>query len=225
VATLRGRLAASDLTGARSAWLAAHAGYERLGAAYGTFGDLGQRIDGRPDGLPGGVADPGFTGLRRLEYGLYHGGRPASLVPIADRLAVDVAGLRSSFPRTQTDPNDLPLRAHEILEDAVQFELTGAADQGSGTGLAMLDAALDGTQAVLDALDPVLRPRYPAWPALAGWLGRARGEVRAARRPDGTWTAPAGLGRTARQRLDADVGQLLELLAPVAAIGDVRRSG
>lgn len=59
---------------ARRRWLTAHLDYARLGAAYGTFGEAADRIDGRPDGLPGGVDDPDFTGFHRLERLLWHGG-------------------------------------------------------------------------------------------------------------------------------------------------------
>ena len=37
-----------NLAAARAAWLPAHLTYERLGAAYGTFGDFDDEIDGLP---------------------------------------------------------------------------------------------------------------------------------------------------------------------------------
>lgn len=224
VATLVQALRGGDQAASRSAWLTAHLAYERLGAAYDTFGDFADKIDGMPDGLPGGVRDSGFTGLRRIEYGLWHGQSPASLAPVGSQLATDVAGLRADFPKERTDPNDLPLRAHEIMENALQFELTGQADQGSGTGLATVGANLDGTQAVLKALAPLMTKRYAGWPQVAIWIARTRAIVAAAHRPDGTWIAPTALDPQTRKRLDAAVGQLVEVLAPIAAIGDVRRT-
>ncbi|MFI5713971.1 EfeM/EfeO family lipoprotein [Kribbella sp. NPDC051620] len=220
VRTLRG----GDLAASRAAWLGAHLAYERLGAAYDTFGDFADRIDGMPDGLAGGVRDPGFGGLRRIEYGLWHGQSPASLVAVGTGLATAVAGLREDFPKERTDPNDLPLRAHEIMENALQFELTGQADQGSGTGLATIGANLDGTQAVLRALAPVMTKRYSGWPQVATWIATTRGLVAKGHRPDGTWVAPTALSQPNRMRLNAAVSQLVEVLAPIAAIGDVRRT-
>lgn len=76
-----GRLAA-----ARAAWLPAHLTYERPGAAYGTFGNFDTEIDGRPDGLTGGVSSPQFTGFYRLEYGLRHGQSAHELTGPASKL-------------------------------------------------------------------------------------------------------------------------------------------
>jgi iron uptake system EfeUOB component EfeO/EfeM len=224
VDTLRHALRDGDVAACRAAWLTAHLDYERLGAAYGTFDDFADKIDGLPDGLPGGVHDPDFTGLRRIEYGLWHGEAPGSLSAVADRLGTDVAGLIKAFPGQQVDPNDLPLRAHEIMENALQFELTGEADQGSHTGMATIDANLTGTQMVLDTIEPVMKPRYSGWDQIAVWMSRTRTAVEATRRPDGTWTPVGALDRARREKIDGDLGQLLETLAPVAAIGDVRRT-
>ena len=205
-----------DLPAARAAWTPAHLAYERLGAAYGTFGDLDGRINGLPDGLPGGVHDPAFTGFHRVEYGLWHGAPASSLAGPADRLDRDVRRLRAAFPDKRIEPLDLSLRAHEILENTLQFQLTGEADQGSGTSLRTAAANLEGTRAVLDALRPLLRSRYPGLPGVDTWMDRlaallkGRSDVRR-------------LSRAERERLDGTAGELLERLAPIATICAPRR--
>ena len=223
VATLRTALSAGDRERSRQAWLVAQMAYNRLGAAYDTFGDAADAIDGTPDGLPAGVHDKDFTGLRRIEYGLWHGESLPALAALTSRLAADVAGLRKDFAASRTDPNDLPLRAHEILENTLQFELTGAADQGGGAGLATMSANLDGTRAVLDAIAPELRPRYAAWPTVEQELTALR-QLVAAQHRGGRWTPVEALSTHDRERLDGALGQLLEDLAPIAAIGEVRRT-
>ena len=50
-----------NLGAAKAAWLTAHLTYERLGTAYDAFGDFDQEIDGRPDGLAGGVSSARWT--------------------------------------------------------------------------------------------------------------------------------------------------------------------
>jgi iron uptake system component EfeO len=212
---LRAAVDAGDLAAARDAWLPAHLAYERLGAAYGTFGDFDGKINGRPAGLPGGVRDKDFTGFHRVEYGLWHGEAASSLAAAADRLARDVRALKDDFPDERIDPRDLPLRAHEILENTLQFQLTGDADQGSGTTLRTAAANIEGTREVLNVLRPLLAPRYPALPAVDDWLDRVsallKGRSSVGRLPTGD-----------RERLNGATGQLLELLAPVATICEPR---
>jgi iron uptake system component EfeO len=194
-----------------------------MGAAYGTFGDADGRIDGIAARTPGAVRDPGFTGFHRIEYGLWHGGSAASLRAPAAALDRSVRALRDGWPQQRMDPAAMGLRAHEIVEDTEQFELTGRTDYGSGTNLATARANLDGTRAVLDVLRPLLTPRYPDLSKVDSWLDRTQSALDAARRPDGTWARPAELGREQRQKLNADVSELTELLAPIAAIAEPRR--
>ncbi len=222
VGELQTALKSGDRARAQAAWLVAQMAYSRLGAAYDTFGDRAGVIDGTPAGLPRGVGDSRFTGLRRIEYGLWHHEPLAATTKVAGRLATDVAGLRTDFAAERTDPNDLPLRAHEILENALQFELSGASDQGSGDGLAIISANLDGTAMVLDAIAPVLQPRDPGWPRATAELAAMRTLIGAQDRK-GHWTPPASLPLAEREKLDGALGQLLENLAPIAAIGEVRR--
>ena len=128
---------AGNMRAARKLWLPAHLDYARLGVAYGTFGALDAQINGRPTGLARGVRDPQFRGFLRLEYGLWHGQSRATLAPIASALGQTVHTLlaRASSPRTLWVDSDLPLRAHEILENTLQFELTGETDEGAVTPL------------------------------------------------------------------------------------------
>jgi iron uptake system component EfeO len=221
-AELRTAIGGGDRGKSRAAWLAAQLAYSRLGAAYDTFGDSAVAIDGLPAGLPGGVHDKDFTGLRRIEWGLWHNEAMGGLKPIAAGLVDAVASLRKDFADERTDPNDLPLRSHEILENSLQFELTGDADQGAGDGLAIIGANLEGTRAVLAAIAPVVRPKYSGWAGVQTDLGKMTTLINAQHSKSG-WTAPAALPALDREKLSGTLGELLERLAPIAAIGEVRR--
>ena len=205
---LRTDVDAGDLAAARADWLPAHLAYNSLGAAYDAFGDFPDKIDGSG------------SGFHRLENGLWHQASVAGLKPVADQLAADVHGLQKDLPDEQMDPNDLGLRAHEIMENALQFELTGENDQGSGTSLNTALANLSGTANVLAILDPVLKPRDPDLPQVQLWEARVRALLTAH-----LDTPVAQLDRTTREQLNGAVGELLEKLASVAAICDVRRAG
>src|SRR5580692_539856 len=224
VGTLTGLIRAGRLGAARRAWLPAHLTYERLGAAYGTFGNYDTEIDGRPDGLPEGVSDPAFTGFYRLEYGLWHGQSAAELAAPAAALDRDVRELRTLWPGMEEDLTDLGLRTHEILENALEFQLTGHDDYGSGTTLATANANITGTYELLSILRPLLVPRYRGLPSGYTWLSRLRTLLLAQQHPDGSWTPVSRLSPRQREQIDAAASQALEELAPIAVITEPRRS-
>lgn len=190
-------IAGGNLDTARTDWLTAHRTYASLGAAYGTFQDFDKKINGRTAGLPDGVNDKDFTGFHRVEYGLWHGQSASDLAAPAARLADDVTGLQKAFPTQDFDPADLPLRTHEILENTLQFELTGDADQGSGTTLATADANLAGTRELLGVLRPCSPPGTlscspGSTPTSTAYRNcSTRPTTTRAGRPSTSWTPPA----------------------------------
>ena len=217
---------AGNLASARTMWLTAHLTWERLGSAYGMFGGYDDSIDGLPDGLPGGVRDPGFTGFYRLEYGLWHGQSASELAQPARQLATDARSLTTAWPGLELPPGhavgDLALRTHEVLENAVQFQLSGHDDFGSGTTLATFAAGIDATRAQLAILNPLLVSRYPQTAELYRWLSRLEGLVDAAKTSHG-WTPAGDLTTAQREQLDATAGQTVELLAPIPVIFEQER--
>nr|WSY49480.1 FTR1 family protein [Streptomyces sp. NBC_00886] len=217
-------IAGNHLVKARADWLTAHRTYSSLGAAYGTFEDFDQKINGRADGLAEGVGNKDFAGFHRIEYGLWHG-QPASELKVpAQQLAAAVVGLRKAFPTQDFDPGDLPLRAHEILENALQFELTGDTDEGSGTNLATVDSNLAGTRELLTVLRPLLTKESPKLlPTVDADIARLQKLLDSAHR-GGSWTPVEKLDVTAKARLDGATGQLLEDLAPVPDLLEIRKS-
>ncbi|MGW3041337.1 iron uptake transporter permease EfeU [Kitasatospora sp. NPDC001159] len=215
---------AGDLNAAKADWLTAHLQYASLGAAYGTFADLDKKIDGRADGFADKAGDKDFTGFLRLEYGLWHGQSAADLTPVADELAQNVAKLVHDFPTQDFDPGDLPLRAHEILENTLQFELTGDTDMGSGTNLATAQANLAGTQELLTLLQPLLDERDPqVLVRVNAGMKRIGDLVAAARTADG-WTPLDKLPADSRRQLNGATGQLLEDLSPIPALLEIRKA-
>lgn len=213
-------IGAGNLTAARGAWLTAHLSYERLGSAYGMFGNYDDEIDGTQDGLPGGVRDPSFTGFYRIEYGLWHGQPATELAGPAQQLSTTVNALRTAYPGMVPYPqaalSDLALRTHEILEHTIRFQLSGADDFGSGTTLATADANIDATRSQLAMLAPMLSTRYQDLSAVYAWLDRLQRLIQA--RHTGNWTPVRMLTASQREAIDSAAAQTVQLLAPIAVM-------
>jgi iron uptake system component EfeO len=220
--TLASDLQRGNLTAARRGWLPAHLTYETLGAAYDAFGNFDDEIDGRADAL--GVSNPQWTGFYRLEYGLWHGQSAAELTPYASKLVADVRSLLATWPTIEIPLIDIGLRTHEILENALEFQLTGHDDYGSGTTLATTLANIQGTRELLSLLHPLLVTRYPGLPGVYTWLNRLQTLLEAEHQPDGTWVPVAQLSPSARQDIDAACSQALQELAPIASIAEPRNT-
>ncbi|MGH3216886.1 MAG: EfeM/EfeO family lipoprotein [Trebonia sp.] len=232
VATIQSDLRRDDIARAKQDWLAAQLDWERVGASYDSFGDLGRAVDGLPDGYPGGVNDKDFTGLHRLEYGLWHGQRAAELEQVTAVLARNVATVRKNLTTDDLagDPTNLPIRAHEILEDALRDHLSGIDDQGSGAAFAETYADVQVTRAILGYLAPLIDARQPG---LAGTLtaeldtlDQALLAPRAPRAPgaaqaNGAWTSLGAASPAVREHVNAAIGAELESVASVPDLLEV----
>jgi iron uptake system component EfeO len=221
-AALAAAVRGGNLALARRDWLTAHLQYETLGDAYDAFGNFDTEIDGRADAT--GVASAQWTGFYRLEYGLWHGQSLASLVPVADTLNTDVGQLVTWWQTQQVPLADLGRRAHEVIENALEFELTGHDDYGSGTTLASAAAAITASRVLLALLHPLLAPRYPGLPSVNAGLSQLQSLLEKERLPSGWWVSVSALPDAARQAIDAAGGQVLQELAPIASITEPRNT-
>ncbi len=221
-ATLDAAVHGGKLAPAERDWLTAHLQYETLGDAYSAFGDFDTSIDGRAD--PTGVNSAQWTGFFRLEYGLWHGQSLKSLAPVADTLRQNVDHLVTWWPTQQVPLADLGRRAHEVIENALEFQLTGHDDYGSGSTLASTDAAVAASRVLLNLLHPLIAPRDPGLPAVYADLSRLQSRLEKEQQPNGRWVPVAALPTTTRQAIDATAGQALQDLAPIASITEPRNT-
>jgi iron uptake system EfeUOB component EfeO/EfeM len=137
-------------------------------------------------------------------------------------LSADVRAQLKSWPSTEINLLDIGLRTHEILENALEFQLTGHDDYGSGSTLATTQANITGTLELLTVLHPLLVARYPGLPAAYTWLARLQSLLNQHHRPNGPWLSVDQLSVSSRQQIDSACGQALEELAPIAAITEPR---
>ena len=203
---------------------AAHLAYERLGAAYGAFGDADGEINGRPTGS-----------ARRRPRQAVHRLPPRRVRPLArrgrdgTRAAGHGVAARGRRPRHELRDSSRSIRprsairAHEITENAVQFELTGETDFGSHSILRRRRRISTERARCSRCSTPLLAKRYPALPELNCDAGIARSADLDASTA-GPLDAAGGPDHRARERIDADFSELTELLAPVASICEPRRT-
>jgi len=223
VTAIQADLRRGDIPQAKKDWLTAQLDWERVGASYDSFGDLGLAVDGLPDGLPNGVNDKGFTGLHRLEYGLWHGQPAAQLLPVADTLAKNVATVEKDLTSDDLtgDPTQLPLRAHEIIEDALRDHLSAIDDEGAGAAYAMTYADTQVDKVVLGYLANLLDERKPGLVATADSQLAALQSALLATEANGQWQSLTAVSLEQRQHVNAATGALLETLASVPDLLEV----
>jgi high-affinity iron transporter len=220
VTTLNNDLAAGNLAAAQNDWKIADLSWERVGASYGSFGDYGNYIGGIATGLPDGVNDSGFTGLHRIEYGLWHGQSASTLLPIGQALSAKIVDLQAHLGDVTFDLADLPIRVHEILEDASRDHLNGLTDYGAGNGFDATRADVDVTRIVLGLVTDLLNKTKPG---LVATISTELDAIDAALPAAGTGPAVATVPLATRQAANAAVGEALETLSLVPDLLEVRK--
>jgi iron uptake system EfeUOB component EfeO/EfeM len=217
---LAGDVSSGNLAQAKRDWLTAHLQYQTLGVAYSSFGNYDGEIDGRADAT--GVNSPQWTGFYRLEYGLWHGQSATELTSVANTLNTNVHQLLTWWKTQEVLPLDLVLRTHEVMENALEFQLTGHDDYGSGTTLATTLANVTATRYLLSLLHPLLVSRYPGLPSVYSSLDQLQSLLEKEHLPNGSWVPVSGLSASARQQIDAACSQVVQDLAPIASIAEPR---
>jgi high-affinity iron transporter len=214
VARLRTAVAADNRVVAQQRWLTAQFTWQQVGAAYGSFAAAGTAINGLANGLPRGVADPAFTGLHRIEYGLYSGENLSSVLTLVTRLAADVTSLRDNLDKLTIVPTDMPIRCHEILEDALRDHLSEQDDYGSGMAYALTSGDVLGTRVVLEELKPLIpvvvlgHSAYDESKAALDVLDAALNNAKV----QGDWPNYRTLAKHQRQPINGAIGEALESL-------------
>jgi hypothetical protein len=206
-------LTSSSLGASRRAWESTWSDYMHLGAVYGLFGALDQKIDGNPGGLPGGSADPSFTGLHRLEMGLWTGASLHSLSAYAVELERDLTQLRGAIPTMKITPLEYATRSHEILEDAQRDLLSGMDVPWSQQGVLGTAAGLAATEELFHTLEPLLGGRENTEGEVRTELGMLSGLLSTIRRAHhGSYPSLPQLSIYEREQLDGYVAGALSAL-------------
>lgn len=158
-ASLRHALSDENRAAAKAAWESTWSDYLHLGAVYGLFGEQNQAIDGIPGVLPDGTSSPHFTGLHRLEMGLWTDQSLRSLITYGRLLGEDLEHLRGVVAQVEFTPLEYATRSHEIIEDAQRDFLSGTDVIWSEQGVLGTAAGLAATEEVFHTLEPLISGR------------------------------------------------------------------
>jgi high-affinity iron transporter len=169
-----------------------------------------------PLALAGAAHDPSFTGLHRIELGLWTGAPVSSLARYAARMRGDVVDLRHAIPTLEVDPLDYATRAHEILEDAQRDLMSGTDVPWSGAGVLGTAAGLAATKEVIGTLVPLLQGRENTLIQVQVWLGRLQSVLTQVRdEHHGTWPSLSQLSTSQHDQVNGTLDGTLAALSEV----------
>jgi iron uptake system component EfeO len=150
---------AGNVDQAKALFPVARTYWERIEPVAESFGDIDPKIDGREDD----ERDPGvaFTGYHRLEKDLWVDGLQPDSAQIADQLMADIKDLQSRVGPVELTPVQLANGAKELLDEVATGKVTGEEDRYSHTDLWDFKANVEGSQAAIAALRPVIDEKDP----------------------------------------------------------------
>jgi iron uptake system component EfeO len=149
---------AGDVAKAKALFPVARTYWERIEPVAEIFGDLDPKIDGREEVVEEGME---FTGFHRIEKDLWVTGDISKSGPMADRLMTDVQEIVTKANAEKLSPLSLANGAKELLDEVATGKITGEEDRYSHTDLWDFHANVEGSQAAVAALRPVLEERAP----------------------------------------------------------------
>ncbi|QKZ05580.1 iron uptake system protein EfeO [Pseudomonas eucalypticola] len=156
VDALNQAIAAGDLAAARAAYVPARSAYQSLAAAAQRYSELDNAINARADYYEKREQDPGFGGFHRLEYGLFQQSSLDGLAPVAQKLATDVAALKTQLLAQNLPPEQLVSIVARNIRSLAEVRTNGEEERYSHTDLSGFAANLAGARKVVDLLRPLL---------------------------------------------------------------------
>ncbi|MFX3617618.1 MAG: iron uptake system protein EfeO [Sporolactobacillus sp.] len=144
---------AGDIEKAKQLYSKPRIYYERVEPVAESFGDLDPRIDARIND----VDDPSkWTGFHEIERAIWEKKSLEGQAKYARQLARDVKELQTKARTFDLQPKTMVAGAMDLLEEAATSKITGEEERYSHTDLIDLQANVDGSEAVYQAIIPAL---------------------------------------------------------------------
>lgn len=153
---------AGDIEAAKEHYQTSRRPWERIEPIAGLIEDIDGAVDAREDDFDG-PDDPNFTGWHRLEYHLWVLEDVSEAGPFADQLEADLQTLADTAAELELAPGVLTVGAQELIEEvaAPDGKLSGEEERYSGTDLYSFQANVEGSEALVELLEPALAEAAP----------------------------------------------------------------
>lgn len=207
---------AGDVDDAKELFPIARTYWERIEPVAEIFGDLDPIIDGRePDLEPG----QDFTGFHRIEKQLWVEGNTAGMDRYADQLLANVKEIVKRSKESPLTALQLAQGSKGLLDEVATGKITGEEDEFSHTDLWDFKANIEGSEAAIAALRPVLSGQDPDLVnELDTRFAALEKELNQYQNDDGTWAFYDELDKAQIKSLSNAVAALSEPISKVAAV-------
>ncbi|MBV6823318.1 iron uptake system protein EfeO [Pseudomonas sp. PD9R] len=157
VTALEQAIDAGDLGQAQALYAPARAAYQRIAPAAQRLAELDNGINARADYFEKREQDPSFVGFHRLEFALFQQRNLDGMVPVAQRLVVDVTTLKQQLLAQSLPPEQLVSIVVRNLNSIADVRASsGEEERYSHTDLNGFAANLDAAHKVVVLLRPLL---------------------------------------------------------------------
>ena len=190
--------------------------WERIEPVAEIFGNLDPITDGRePDVEPG----QDFTGWHRIEKQLWVAGNTKGMDKYADQLLSNVKKIVALSKKRPLTALEMAQGSKNLLDEVATGKITGEEDEFSHTDLWDFKANIEGSQAAIAALRPVLEDRDPELVStIDERFAALEKELDQYQNDDGSWTFYDELTKPQIKRLSDAVSAVSEPVSKVAGV-------
>ena len=191
--------------------------WERIEPVAEVFGDLDPLTDGRePDAKAEGRD---FTGWHRIEKQLWVEANTKGMAPYADDLLSNIRKVVAQSEKQPLTALQLAQGSKALLDEVATGKITGEEDEFSHTDLWDFKANIEGSQAAIAALRPVLKKQDPDLVTLLDQRFKELDtELDQYQKDDGSWTFFDDLIKSQIKKLSDVVAALSEPISKVASV-------
>jgi iron uptake system component EfeO len=149
---------AGDVEEAKRLFPISRTPWERIEPVAEIFGDLDPAVDARVNDIAEGDE---WTGFHRIEQALWVRNTTEGMTPYADKLMADINEVVRLAEEQPLTALQLAQGSKALLDEVATGKITGEEDRYSHTDLWDFAANVEGSQAAIAALRPVLEDRDP----------------------------------------------------------------